>query len=79
MTSQNAFIIVIIKNFMNLTVRMTSPYVAGGVNLAVNDNSCKRTHAASKEQTLRCLTSSSSSRLGCLKTRADLLGQELAS
>lgn len=32
MTSQNAFIIVIIKNFMNLTVRMTSPYVAGGVN-----------------------------------------------
>lgn len=78
MTSQNAFIIVIIKNFMNLTVRMTSPYVAGGVNLAVNDN-CKRTHAASKEQTLRCLASSSSSRLGCLKTRADLLGQELAS
>lgn len=54
-------------------------FVTGGVNLAVNNNSCKRTHAASIEQILRCPVSSSSSRLGCLRTRADLFGQKLAS
>lgn len=54
-------------------------FVARGVNLAVNDNSFKRTHAASIEQTLHWLASSSSSRLGCLRTEADLFGQGSAS